>query len=199
MPNVMAAQPNIGGALCGSYLIPFLVPRRKVWLKPSTRVPCSNAVKMWNPLKFAGVPQTANSAYSGPKFAILWGHVGRYCCLTTFFQLSIHALVAKIQPDKFVWWCADGDFLRHFCLPVLYFHRAACSRFQTCILNSHCHTVYGNMVDIQSATAAGEEKGKKKPQDENIMACPIDMVKWRHISMVAIRSPFCRSRPSYCA
>jgi len=28
---------------------------------------------------------------------------------------------------------------------------------------------------------------------------PIHRVKWRHISMVAIRSPFCRSRPSYCA
>ena len=26
-----------------------------------------------------------------------------------------------------------------------------------------------------------------------------DRVKWRHISMVEIRSPFCRSRPSYCA
>jgi len=28
---------------------------------------------------------------------------------------------------------------------------------------------------------------------------PVHRVKWRHISMVAIRSPFCRSRPSYCA
>jgi len=28
------------------------VQRRKVWLTPTTRVPCSN------PLKFAGVPQT---------------------------------------------------------------------------------------------------------------------------------------------
>jgi len=27
----------------------------------------------------------------------------------------------------------------------------------------------------------------------------IDRVKWRHISMVAIRSPFCRSTPSHCA
>jgi len=27
----------------------------------------------------------------------------------------------------------------------------------------------------------------------------IDRVKWRHISMVTIRSPFCRSTPSYCA
>jgi len=28
MANVMAAQPNIGGALCESSVIPFLVPRR---------------------------------------------------------------------------------------------------------------------------------------------------------------------------
>jgi len=43
MPNVMAAQPNIGGALCESSVIPFLVPCRNVWLTPTTRVPCSNA------------------------------------------------------------------------------------------------------------------------------------------------------------
>ena len=43
MPNVMAAQPNIGGALCESPVIPFLVPRRKVWLAPAAGVPCSNA------------------------------------------------------------------------------------------------------------------------------------------------------------
>jgi len=34
------------------------VQRRKVWLTPTTIVPCSNAAKMRNPLKFAGVPQT---------------------------------------------------------------------------------------------------------------------------------------------
>jgi len=38
-------------------------------------MPCSNAAKMRNPLKFAGVPQTSISAASGPKFTILWGHV----------------------------------------------------------------------------------------------------------------------------
>ena len=44
-----------------------------VWLIPTTRVPCSNAVKARNPLKLAGVPQTPEpiSAISGPKFAIL--------------------------------------------------------------------------------------------------------------------------------
>jgi len=44
-----------------------------VWLTPTTRVPCSNAAKTRNPLKFAGVPQTRQqiSAVSGPKFTIL--------------------------------------------------------------------------------------------------------------------------------
>ena len=39
-------QPNIGGALCKSSVIPFRVPRRKVWLTPSGRVSCGNAVNM---------------------------------------------------------------------------------------------------------------------------------------------------------
>ena len=29
-----------------------------------------------------------------------------------FFLIVDHALVAKIEPDKFVQWCRDGDFLR---------------------------------------------------------------------------------------
>jgi len=67
MPNVMATLPNIGGALA-----PY-VQRCKIWLTLTTRVPHSNAVKMQNPLKFAGVPQTGKpiSAASGLKFATL--------------------------------------------------------------------------------------------------------------------------------
>ena len=44
-----------------------------VWLTPSTRVPCSNAAKTRNLLKFPGVPQTNEtiSAASGPTFTIL--------------------------------------------------------------------------------------------------------------------------------
>ena len=34
MPNVVAAQPNMSGALCESSAIPFLVPCLKVWLTP---------------------------------------------------------------------------------------------------------------------------------------------------------------------
>jgi len=36
---------------------------------------------------------------------------------TSFFRLSIYALVAKIQSDKVVRWYADGDFWR-FLRPV---------------------------------------------------------------------------------
>ena len=43
------------------------------WLTPTTRVACSNAPKMRNPLKFAEVPQTPEpiSAVGEPKSAIL--------------------------------------------------------------------------------------------------------------------------------
>jgi len=46
MPNVMAALPNTGGALCESSVIPFLVPRRKNWLTPATGVQSSNAANI---------------------------------------------------------------------------------------------------------------------------------------------------------
>jgi len=62
-----------------------------VWMTPTTRVPCSNAAKTRNPLKFAGVPQTPEpiSAASAPKFTEvhyqdMWR---RYCCLTSFFPI----------------------------------------------------------------------------------------------------------------
>jgi len=43
MPNVMTPQTNIGGALCESLVIQFLVTCRNFWLTPAARVPCSNA------------------------------------------------------------------------------------------------------------------------------------------------------------
>ena len=43
---MMDAQPNIGGAICESFVIPFLVPRRKVWLTPAAGVPSSNAANI---------------------------------------------------------------------------------------------------------------------------------------------------------
>jgi len=81
MSNVMAALPNIGGALCST--------PQSLADALYTRLPCSNAAKTRNPSKFAGVPQTRQqiSAASGPKFTILYGHVGRYCCLIRFYPI----------------------------------------------------------------------------------------------------------------
>jgi len=66
------------------------VQRRKVWLTPSTRVPCSNAAKMRDLLKLAGLPQTTGSisAASGPKFTILRRHLEEILLLNKFFSDS---------------------------------------------------------------------------------------------------------------
>jgi len=60
-----------------------------VWLMPTSGVPCSNAAKRRNPLKFAGVPQTCQqiSAVSGLKFTILWGHVEDVLLFNTIFPI----------------------------------------------------------------------------------------------------------------
>jgi len=89
MPNVMAALPNIDGALCST-------PQSLA--DATDRVPCNNAAKTRNPLKFAGVSQTRQqvSAVSGPKFTILYRHMVEILLFNNFFRLSIRALVAKI-------------------------------------------------------------------------------------------------------
>jgi len=80
MPNVIVALSNIGGTFCS-------MPQ--VWLTPTTWLPCSNAAKTRNPLKFAGVPTTRQqiSAVSRPKFTILWGHVEDILLLNKFFPI----------------------------------------------------------------------------------------------------------------
>ena len=73
-------------------------------------MPCSNAAKTRNQLKFAGVPHTGQPilAASGPKFTILWRHVDIFILLLNkfFSRFLIHALVEVVR------WCTDGDFLR---------------------------------------------------------------------------------------
>jgi len=59
-----------------------------VWLTPTTKVPCSNSAKTRNPLKLPVVPQTNEriSAARGPKYTIMWGHVGDILLLNKFFS-----------------------------------------------------------------------------------------------------------------
>ena len=91
MPNVMAALPNI---------VAPSVECRKVWLMPTTTVPCSNAAKMRNPMKLAGVTQTPGLVHYIYTF-------GGSCLVTEFCQvqnslcilqvLCSHILVALLQ------------------------------------------------------------------------------------------------------
>jgi len=74
------------------------VQRRKVWLTPTTGVPCSNAAKTRNPLKLAGCPKLPDRSQPlvGRSSPYYGGHLEEILPLNTFFRLSIRALVAKI-------------------------------------------------------------------------------------------------------
>ena len=90
MPNVMAALPNIGGALCST---PQSLADAHYPLLLG-----SNAAKMRRPLKFGGVPQTGQpilAAASRPKFTILWGHVEYILLLNKFFPIVDTCLSCK--------------------------------------------------------------------------------------------------------
>ena len=78
----------------------------------------------WN---LMGCPKRANRSEpvmgrSSPYCGNLWM---RYCYLTSFSWLSIHALLAKTQADKVVRWCPDGEFLRYFASCIFSEPRAA--------------------------------------------------------------------------
>ena len=134
------------------------VQRRKVWLTPTTGVPCSNAAKTRNTMKLAGVPQTTGQilAASEPMFSILWRHLEELLLLNKFFSDCRYvSYLLKYSPSKL----HDGAQMAIFC--IVCFQRAACSTFQTCILNLHQgHTTCGSMVDIQYPTAE-IRRGKK--------------------------------------
>jgi len=139
---------------------------RKVWLTPTTRVPCSNAAKTRNQLKLAGVPQTNEPipAASGPKFAILWGHMGEILLLNKFFSLVDTCLscedIARQNCEIVHRWRFFASFLRPVCPASRVQHVSDLH------LNSHLgHTMCRSMVDIQSPTAE-IRRGKKKKKIE---------------------------------
>ena len=106
-----------------------------VWLTPNTGVPCSNAAKAWNPLKFAGELTKRSRPLvcrSSPYCEDLWR---RYCCLTSFFLIVDTCLTCEDIARQSCAMVPRWRFWRLFC--ILCFQRAACSRFQTCIWNSH--------------------------------------------------------------
>jgi len=82
---------------------------------------------------------------SSPYYEDMWR---TYCCLPGFSDCQYVPELQRYGPTKL----RDGAEMAIFC--ILYLQRAACSTFQTCILNSNYgHTMCRSMVDIQSATA----------------------------------------------
>ena len=81
-------------------------------------MPCSNAAKTRNPLKFAGVPQTTGwiSAVSRPKFTILWSRVEDISLLNNFFSDCRYVpWLRSYSPTKLcdgAQMAIFGDFLR---------------------------------------------------------------------------------------
>ena len=149
MPIVMAAPPNI------AWWRPLFNEATFDWLPllECRAVTLSRRETCWNLQECPKLPNRSQPLVGGssPYYEDVWR---RYCCL-----------IRQIQPDKVVRWCRNGIFLRHFC--VLYFQRAACSTFWTCILNSHwSHIMCRSMADIHSATAE-IRRGKKKKDRRN--------------------------------
>jgi len=93
------------------------VKRCKVWLMPTTGVPCSNAAKTRNPLKLAGVPKLPDKSRplvgrSSPYCEDMWR---RYCCLTSFFPIVDTCVSCKDIARQSCAMVRRLRFLRNFC------------------------------------------------------------------------------------
>jgi len=116
----------------------------------------------WN---LQGCPKLANRSQtlvgrSSPYYEDMWR---RYRRLTGFFRLSIHASAAKIQPDKVVRGCQNGNFLR----PLF--------------SASHMQHMCGSMVDIQSPTAEirqGKKRRNIETTEQKYNGLPYVYVGW---------------------
>ena len=126
-----------------SVYIPYQPMKRptscKVWLASDERRRCSNEAKMQNPLKLNSLachkvdnrsqPLVSRSL---PYCEDMWR---RYCCLTIFSIVDTRLISCEDSARQICPMVRRGRFLA--IVWVLYFQPAACSTFQTCILNSH--------------------------------------------------------------
>ena len=133
-------------------------------------MPCSNAAKTQNPLKFVGVPQTPEpiSGVSGPKFTILSGHVEEVLLLNKCFSdCRYMPYLRRYDPTKL----CDGSEMAIVLRPVF-----AASRVQRI---SDLHSIRTKATPCAKVwytsnlrLRLGEEKKKKKKkkkQDETRM------------------------------
>jgi len=101
--NVIASQPNIGGVLCESSIIPFLVPRRKVWLRPAAGEPCSNAAnigerKTWMQSEYFYVAKFRKGAKAPKMYSVLAQETAKD--RATFGWLPVSDVAAVMKPRR---------------------------------------------------------------------------------------------------
>jgi len=122
------------------------VQRRKVWLTPTSRVPCSNAAKTRKPSKLPGVPQITNRSQplvgrSSPYGKDMWG---RYCCFPTVDTCLSCEYIVRQSCAMVLRWRIFGDFLR----PVFSAsHVQHVSDLRPKFALRPHHTMCGSMVD----------------------------------------------------
>jgi len=109
----------------------------KVWLASVERRRCSKEAKTRKPLKLTGCLKLPDQSQPlvGRRLPYCEDMWRRYCCLTIFFPIVDMCLICEDIARHNCAMVPRWRFLAIFC--VLYFQRAACSTFQTCILNSH--------------------------------------------------------------
>ena len=126
-------------------------------------MPCSDAAKTRNPLKFAGVPQTTRwiSAVSRPKFTILWDMWRTYRCLTSFFPIVHTCLscedIARQSCAMVPRWRFLATFLRP-AFPASRVQQVSDLHLKFALRPHLC----GSMVDIQSMAAEIRREKKKE-------------------------------------
>ena len=130
MRSVMAALPNMGGALCSA---PQSLADAQYWSAAQYRCQDAKPVEIWGtPANFNGHGSQPPVGRRSPYCGNMWR---RYCCIMRFFSIADTCLNREdIVRQSCAMKRAARDVLASFC--VLYFQRAACSTFQTCILNS---------------------------------------------------------------
>jgi len=154
MPNVMVAQPNIGGALCST---PQRLTDAHYYRCRAVTLPRRQT--RWNLQGCLKLPDQSEPLVgrSSPYYGDIWR---TYCCLTSFFPIVDTCLSCEDIARQICAMVPRWRFLATFLRPVFSGRRLQ----QVSDLHSKFalrHTMCGSMVDIQYPTAE-IRRGKKK-------------------------------------
>ena len=146
-------------------------------------MPCSNAAKTRNQLKFAGVPQTGQpiSAASRPKFTILWIHVEDILLFNKFFPIVDTCLSCEDIARQSCGMVARWRFLATFLRPVFSASRvqqASDQHLKFALRPHHVRVEVWQTSNLRRLRLGEGKKKKKKEERTNDRM----KVKWSALS-----------------